>query len=75
MFTVGINRAVDLLAEKKAKRRPAPRPARRSRNWARIPDGGGNVQVMSGRYGPYVKHGKINATLPRDKTPEDDDAG
>ena len=34
------------------------------------PDGGGNVQIMSGRYGPYVKYGTINATLPRDKTPE-----
>lgn len=34
------------------------------------PDGGGNVLVMDGRYGPYVKFGKINATLPSDVTPE-----
>jgi DNA topoisomerase-1 len=27
------------------------------------------VQVLSGRYGPYVKHGKVNATLPRGKEP------
>ena len=26
---------------------------------------------MSGRYGPYVKHGKINATLPKDRNPEE----
>jgi DNA topoisomerase-1 len=26
--------------------------------------------VFGGRYGAYVKHGKINATIPKDKTPE-----
>jgi DNA topoisomerase-1 len=31
---------------------------------------GGKVQVMSGRYGPYVKWNKVNATLPKDKAPE-----
>jgi DNA topoisomerase-1 len=30
---------------------------------------GGKVQVLSGRYGPYVKHGDVNATLPRSKEP------
>jgi DNA topoisomerase-1 len=35
------------------------------------PEGGGAVQVLSGRYGPYVKHGKINATLPKDRSPEE----
>jgi DNA topoisomerase I len=33
------------------------------------PSEGGKVQVLSGRYGPYVKHGDVNATLPRDKEP------
>jgi DNA topoisomerase-1 len=28
------------------------------------------VQVLSGRYGPYVKHGKVNATIPKDRDPE-----
>ena len=27
------------------------------------------MQVLSGRYGPYVKHGDVNATLPRAKEP------
>ena len=30
---------------------------------------GGAVQVLSGRYGPYVKHGKVNATLAKDRDP------
>ncbi len=34
------------------------------------PEGGGNIEVMSGRYGPYVKFGKVNATLPRDFDPQ-----
>src|SRR5690606_30120107 len=34
------------------------------------PDQGGPVVLKNGRYGPYVSHGGINATLPADKTPE-----
>ena len=34
------------------------------------PELGGKVQVLSGRYGPYVKHGKVNATVPKDREPE-----
>ncbi|MEZ4615066.1 MAG: type I DNA topoisomerase [Caldilineaceae bacterium] len=34
------------------------------------PDGG-PVQVLDGRYGPYVKHNKINATLPKEVKPEE----
>ena len=33
------------------------------------PELGGEVQVLSGRYGPYVKHGKVNATIPKDREP------
>ena len=36
----------------------------------RAAEGGDKVQVMSGKYGPYVKCGKINATLPKALTPE-----
>ncbi len=70
VFTVGINRAVDMLAAKKAKGFTPRGRAAALTDLGAHPDGTGNVQVFSGKYGPYVKHGKINATLPKDKTPE-----
>jgi DNA topoisomerase-1 len=69
VFTVGLNRAVDLLAEKQAKgggRRGRPGALR---ELGEHPQGGA-IQVMSGRYGPYVKWGKVNATLPESQKPE-----
>jgi DNA topoisomerase-1 len=72
VFSVGINRAVVLLAEKKAGggkgrfQRAAPTVLK---ELGEHPSEGGKVQVLSGRYGPYVKHGDVNATLPRAKDP------
>jgi DNA topoisomerase-1 len=68
VFEIGINRAVSLLAEKAANRRP--RASRVIKELGDHPELGGKVQVLSGRYGPYVKHGKVNATLPKDRDPE-----
>ena len=68
VFSVGINRAVSLLAEKAAsggRRFGASQPGRALGDH---PSLGGAVTVRSGRYGPYVNHGKINATLPRTLT-------
>jgi DNA topoisomerase-1 len=68
VFTVGLNRAVSLLAEpKKGRARAAPKPIK---SLGDHPELGGEVQVLSGRYGPYVKHGKVNATIPKDADPE-----
>jgi DNA topoisomerase-1 len=68
---IGLNRAVTLIAEKIAR---GPRGRRfggdPGRTLGEHPDKGGPVVVKSGRYGPYVSHDGINATLPRDKTPE-----
>ena len=71
VFTVGINRAVVLLAEKKAggKGRFQRAAATVLKELGEHPSEGGKVQVLSGRYGPYVKHGDVNATLPRGKDP------
>jgi DNA topoisomerase-1 len=67
VFTIGINRAVDLLAKKK--RRAGRTSSAALKVLGEHPEGG-KVQLMSGRYGPYVKWNKLNATLPRDKSPE-----
>ncbi|MGC2340419.1 MAG: topoisomerase C-terminal repeat-containing protein, partial [Methyloceanibacter sp.] len=69
VFTVGSNRAVSLLAEKAANR--IKRGATVIKDLGQHPELKGAVQVLSGRYGPYVKHGKINATLPKDRNPEE----
>jgi DNA topoisomerase-1 len=67
VFTVGINRAVALLAEKKAKggRRNGPEPLKE----LGTNPGGTMVKVMRGRYGAYVSDGDTNATLPKDSDP------
>ena len=71
VFNIGLNRAVTLIAEKKLKG-PARAafgaiPGVRS---ATIPSKGGPIVAKNGRYGPYVSHDGVNATLPADKTPE-----
>ncbi|KFE35624.1 type I DNA topoisomerase [Thioclava atlantica] len=68
VFTIGMNRAVEVIAQKAAKggRGAAAKPIK---ELGEHPDGG-PIQVMPGRYGPYVKWGKINATLPKELEPE-----
>ncbi len=68
IFTIGLNHAVTLLAEKA--KSGGRRGAQALKELGEHPELGGPVNVMSGRYGPYIKHGKINATLPKDKEPE-----
>ena len=71
VLTIGLNRAVTLIADKmlkgKSGRRFGPDPGRPLGDH---PTKGGPVVAKNGRYGPYVSHDGINATLPRDKTPE-----
>ena len=70
VFTIGMNRAVEELA-KKASRGSARTAATPLKELGEHPTDGGPVNVMDGRYGAYVKFGKINATLPKDIKPED----
>nr|WP_313632604.1 type I DNA topoisomerase [Brevundimonas naejangsanensis] len=71
VFDVGLNRAVALLAEKRAGRAGRASAAAPLKELGAHPETGEAVQVMAGRYGPYVKSGKINATLPKGTAPED----
>ncbi|MBS3848374.1 type I DNA topoisomerase [Devosia sp. BSSL-BM10] len=67
VFTVGLNRAVDLLAQK------AAGGFKRGGTVAAIQTfehDNGPITVRAGRYGPYVNQGKINATIPKDIQPE-----
>ena len=67
VFTVGINRAVTVLAEKKTRGRGGPKILK---ELGKNPDTDLAIQVMDGRFGPYVTSDKVNATLPRGMQPE-----
>lgn len=72
VFTIGLNRAVSVIAEKQSKGkggRNGGTPAA-LKDLGPHPDGDGNVTVRDGRYGPYVNYGKVNATLPKGKDPQ-----
>ena len=68
VFTIGMNRAVELIAQK-AQRGGRGAAAAPLRVLGEHPDGG-SVAVYAGRYGPYVKWEKVNATLPKETEPE-----
>ncbi|MEM7620519.1 MAG: type I DNA topoisomerase [Pseudomonadota bacterium] len=68
VFTIELNRAVILIAEKPATR--GRQQATPLKDLGEHPQLGGPIHVMKGRYGPYIKHGKINATLPASIEPE-----
>ena len=71
VFTIGMNRAVEELARKLASRGGVGREkAKPLHELGEHPKGGGPVNVYDGRYGPYVKYDKINATLPKEVAPE-----
>ena len=67
VFTVGINRAVTLIAEKKAnpRGRRGPEPLKELGPGAN----GETIKLMNGRYGPYVTDGTTNATIPNGTDP------
>ncbi len=69
VFTVGANRAITLLAEKKS-RGGGRNSATVLKELGDHPELGGPITVRDGKYGPYVNHAKINATLPKTQVPE-----
>ncbi len=70
VFEIGMNRAVEMLAEKRANPGGRGRAAAKAlKELGDHPDGG-KIAIFDGRYGPYVKWEKVNATLPKDTDPE-----
>jgi DNA topoisomerase-1 len=64
IFDIGLERAVELLAQARTGNVVL-------RTLGEHPDDKAPVEVCSGRYGPYVRHNKINATLPKDVSPNE----
>ena len=69
VLTIGMNRAIALLNEPPKGRRAAA-PAAPLRELGRHPKDNEPVQLLPGRFGPYIKHGKLNASLPKAATPD-----
>ena len=71
MFNLGMNRAVELIADKIANPGRRANSATVLKDLGKHPKSNKAITIMSGRYGPYIKYEKINATLPKNKNPED----
>ena len=70
IFEIGMNRAVDLLAQS-ANRKGGGRGSREPLKVLGKTEAGDEVKLMDGRYGAYVTDGSVNATLPKDVGQED----
>ena len=68
VFEIGLNHAVTLIAEKKAKG-PGRRGAQQLKDLGAALDGK-PIKVLKGKFGPYVSDGETNATLPEGTEPD-----
>lgn len=62
VLTIGMNRAIALIAEAPTGRTGGGASQSVLRELGEHPDGG-EIKILSGRFGPYIKYGKINASL------------
>lgn len=70
VFDIGLNRAVALLADKRAGGgRPQRGQAAALAELGNHPEDGKPIRVLSGRFGPYIKHGDTNANVPKGADP------
>jgi len=70
VFDIGLNRAVAVLADKRAGGgRPQRGQAAALADLGVHPEDGKPVKVLSGRFGPYIKHGDTNANVPKGSDP------
>ena len=64
VLTVGMNRAVELLAQG-AKQPRGSAGRNQGKDLGEHPTDGGTIRLLDGRYGPYVKWNRLNASLPK----------
>ena len=64
VLDVDMNAALEMLAKSKSRGKPEP-----MKKLGEHPDDGQPVEIYEGKYGPYVKHGKLNATVPKETDP------
>ena len=65
IFSIGLNRAITLIAEAK----PGRMSSSIIKELGEHPDDKKPVRVMKGQYGPYIKYKSLNATIPEEKDP------
>jgi DNA topoisomerase-1 len=70
VFTIGLNHAVTVLAEKKANPKSRFAQSKALKELGPHPESKAVVKVMSGRYGPYITDGDTNANVPKGSDPQ-----
>jgi DNA topoisomerase-1 len=65
IFSIGLNRAITLIAEAK----PGRMSASIIKDLGEHPEDKKPVRIMKGQYGPYIKYKSLNATIPEEKDP------
>jgi DNA topoisomerase I len=71
LFTVSLERALELLAIPKTGRGKRSAAKKALRELGTHPEDGEPINIYDGPYGPYIKYGKVNASLPEDATVEE----
>ena len=67
LFTIGLNRAITLIAEAK----PGRISSSLIKDLGEHPEDKKPVRIMKGQYGPYIKYKSLNATIPEEKDPSE----
>ncbi len=67
IFTIGLNRAITLIAEAK----PGRISSSLIKDLGEHPEDKKPVRIMKGQYGPYIKYKSLNATIPEEKDPQE----
>lgn len=67
LFSIGLERALELLSEEKKGRRGA----KLLKDLGKHPKDENPVEIYEGKFGPYIKHGRVNVSLPKDQKTEE----